>query len=194
MTVVSTLTIAAGGVVVNGVSSFANNISLTGGSTFLPGSDNTGTVGSGALRFAEVRAVTHYGALVGNADTATKLLTARNINGVAFDGTANITITTAASGFSIGGGVTIQSVLSATVVWDIPNTTAGNVATTTVTVTGAAVGDVCIVDQPQFATIATAAVFARVTSANTVTLYYINNTAGAIDPASQTFRIVVFHI
>lgn len=40
-------------------------------------------------------------ALVGNASTATALATARNINGVAFDGTANITVT-AASGTLTG--------------------------------------------------------------------------------------------
>jgi hypothetical protein len=37
---------------------------------------------------------TVYGALVGNASTATALATPRNINGVAFDGSANITIPT----------------------------------------------------------------------------------------------------
>ena len=38
------------------------------------------------------------GALTGNADTATKLTTARNINGVAFDGTAAITLSTLVNG------------------------------------------------------------------------------------------------
>lgn len=45
-------------------------------------------------------------ALTGNASTATKLLTARNINGVAFDGTADITVTantTNAATFNNGG-------------------------------------------------------------------------------------------
>lgn len=40
-------------------------------------------------------ASTFVGALTGNASTATTLATARNINGVAFDGSANITIATA---------------------------------------------------------------------------------------------------
>ena len=49
--------------------------------------------------------------LSGNAATATKLATARNINGVAFDGTANITITTslAAATTSTIGGVIVGS-------------------------------------------------------------------------------------
>jgi hypothetical protein len=44
--------------------------------------------------------------LSGNAATATKLATARNINGIAFDGTQDITITTslaAATSSTIGG-------------------------------------------------------------------------------------------
>ena len=49
---------------------------------------------------------TVYGALVGNADTATKLATARTINGVSFDGSANITITAAApNALTIGSGL-----------------------------------------------------------------------------------------
>lgn len=46
----------------------------------------------------KVTATTFVGALQGNATSATKLATARTINGVAFDGTSNITITAAANG------------------------------------------------------------------------------------------------
>jgi len=42
-------------------------------------------------------------ALTGNASTATALQTARNIQGVSFDGTANITVVTAGSGISVTG-------------------------------------------------------------------------------------------
>jgi hypothetical protein len=53
--------------------------------------------------------------LSGNAATATKLVTARNINGVAFDGTEDITITTSLSpatasvigGVIVGGNLTV---------------------------------------------------------------------------------------
>lgn len=44
----------------------------------------------------------------GNAGTATKLATARNINGVAFDGTANITITDSTKENTITAGTTSQ--------------------------------------------------------------------------------------
>lgn len=47
-----------------------------------------------------------YGALVGNADTATTLATARTINGVNFDGSANITINASvANALTIGDGL-----------------------------------------------------------------------------------------
>ena len=46
------------------------------------------------------------GNLTGNADTATKLATARTINGVSFDGTANITVTAAAGTLT---GTTLNS-------------------------------------------------------------------------------------
>ena len=42
-------------------------------------------------------------ALTGNASTATALATARNIQGISFDGTANITVVTAGSGISVTG-------------------------------------------------------------------------------------------
>lgn len=53
--------------------------------------------------------------LAGNAATATKLLTARAINGVAFDGSAAITVTAAAgtlSGATLAAGVTASSLTS----------------------------------------------------------------------------------
>jgi hypothetical protein len=52
----------------------------------------------------------------GNAGTATQLQTARTINGVSFDGTANITVTAAAgtlTGTTLASGVTASSLLSA---------------------------------------------------------------------------------
>lgn len=51
-----------------------------------------------------------YGALVGNASTATKLATARTINGTSFDGSANITITAATTNaLTAGTGLTLSS-------------------------------------------------------------------------------------
>jgi len=62
---------------------------------------------------ATVANISNY-ILSGNAATATKLATARNINGVAFDGTADITITTslAAATTSTIGGVIVGDGIS----------------------------------------------------------------------------------
>jgi hypothetical protein len=80
---------------------------------------------SGAVTFPDADGVTVTGpltasggvtgALTGNASTATALQTARNINGVAFDGTANITVTAAAgtlTGATLAAGVTGSSLTS----------------------------------------------------------------------------------
>lgn len=84
--------------VANPLSQFAATTSLQLKNTI---SDETG---SGALVFATSPVFTTpnigtaTGSVSGNAGTATKLVTARTINGVSFDGTANISITAAAGG------------------------------------------------------------------------------------------------
>lgn len=61
--------------------------------------------GSGAAG-AAIDATSFIGALVGNASTATALQTARTINGVLFDGTANITVADATKMPLTGGTMT----------------------------------------------------------------------------------------
>ena len=63
---------------------FENNV--------LPDTDNSKDLGASGTRFANVYATTFNGALSGNATTATTLETARNINGISFDGSQDITI------------------------------------------------------------------------------------------------------
>jgi len=70
----------------------ANMSNVSFGATVIPSANTTYNLGSSSFKFSNVFSQTFTGALVGNADTATKLATARTINGVAFDGTANITI------------------------------------------------------------------------------------------------------
>jgi hypothetical protein len=64
----------------------------TFGATVLPTLNTTYNLGSGGFKFLNVYSQEFTGALTGNADTATSLQTARTINGVSFDGTADITI------------------------------------------------------------------------------------------------------
>jgi hypothetical protein len=67
----------------------------------------------------------------GNAATATKLATARSINGVAFDGTANVTIATAATVSTVDNSTNIattayvQNALAANAYYFAPNTFTG---------------------------------------------------------------------
>jgi hypothetical protein len=58
--------------------------------TFIPDATNTSEVFSGSV--GDIQATNFRGALVGNASTATTLETARTINSVSFDGSANITV------------------------------------------------------------------------------------------------------
>jgi hypothetical protein len=62
------------------------------GATVLPSANTTYNLGSASFKFANIFSNQFTGDLVGNADTATALETARTINGVSFDGTADITI------------------------------------------------------------------------------------------------------
>jgi len=64
----------------------------TFGTTVLPTLNTTYNLGSSTFKFLNIHSQEFTGALTGNADTATALQTARNINGVSFDGTADITI------------------------------------------------------------------------------------------------------
>jgi len=106
----------SGGRIVIGNGSAAVNVALstdtvTVGSTAI-------TIGSSATTIAgltSVTSTTFVGALTGNASTATTLATSRNINGVAFNGSGDITVTAAAgtlSGATLASGVTASSLTS----------------------------------------------------------------------------------
>lgn len=76
--------------------------------------------------------------------------------------------------------------------FDFPSVLNNGSTTTTVTVTGAAVGDLAL---PVHGTWATGwIIMARVTSANTVTVYMTNNTGGTSDLASGTLSVMVFQV
>lgn len=65
-----------------------------GGSVYgniLPYTNNSYNLGSSSNKWSNVYSTKFIGALTGNADTATKWATARNINGMTVDGTANRT-------------------------------------------------------------------------------------------------------
>jgi hypothetical protein len=61
----------------------------------------------------------------------------------------------------------------------------------TFTVTGLLVGDIPVVVKPT-ATAGVGIVNARVSAADTLAVTFMNATAGAVDPASETYTVLVF--
>lgn len=88
------------------------------------------------------------------------------------------------------GGATLVGYLSATKTWDPPSLANGAGADTTVTVAGAAVGDLCVVG---FSSIAAAGwlLSASVTAANTVAVTLYRAYGGTSDLGSGTLRVGV---
>lgn len=92
---------------------------------------------------------------------------------------------------NIGGGGTIRKLDVGTVVLNPGSATTNSVVVVTFTLTGAAVGDVVVVNPPaaiEAGLIATA----FVSAANTVTVRVANITAGTVDAASATWSYVWF--
>lgn len=89
----------------------------------------------------------------------------------------------------------VDRVLVYTGTLDLGNaaTGSGTFASADVTVTGVAFGDVVIGVSLGVDTVDTA-VIGAVTAANTVTVTVLNNTAGAVNLASTTVRIVVLRL
>lgn len=82
-------------------------------------------------------------------------------------------------------------ILRGSLTHNFPSISSVSLATQTLTVTGAQVGDTVVVGRP--ATLdAGLVVSGEVTSANTVTVTVNNPTAGAIDPPSLTYPVTVF--
>jgi len=102
-------------------------------------------------------------------------------------------ITHGKSWTSSSGVLGIKQILYGSATWDPASIAAGAQATTTITVSGAASGDLVIVSFRQ--TIANGLIVkAFVTAADTVTVYLDNTTAGAIDPGSGTVRVAVIDV
>jgi hypothetical protein len=96
-----------------------------------PGAQDIGGAGS---TWRNIYATTFNGALSGNATTATTLATARNINGVSFNGSADVTVPAAAgtlTGSTLAAGVTASSLTSVA--------TLGSLTVTGATTTGSVV-------------------------------------------------------
>jgi uncharacterized oligopeptide transporter (OPT) family protein len=97
------------------------------------------------------------------------------------------------AGVTIGAsGTAIASVISATATLDFASTNAHECSSATITVTGAAVGDVVALGIPTAVVGTSGVFFGWVSAADTVTVRYHNTDKNnAVDPASGTFRATV---
>lgn len=93
-------------------------------------------------------------------------------------------------GIKVNIGTTLKRLLSASANLDFPSIAAHTTADLTITVTGALVGDSVSLGPPA-APVSGIIWSAFVSATNTVTVRAANITAGAIDPALQTFRATV---
>ena len=86
----------------------------------------------------------------------------------------------------------MSAVLSNTATLDFGSIAANLAADLTVTVNGARANDPCLVAPPA-APDAEISFTAFVSANDTVTVRAANNSAGAVNPASATYRVMVFH-
>lgn len=89
----------------------------------------------------------------------------------------------------IGGGTKIAKYLSTTATWNPGSVAAAGQTSTTVTLTGAALGDVALCSFSL--DLQLLQLTANVSAANTITCVLQNGTAGPIDLASGTLRVSV---
>lgn len=90
----------------------------------------------------------------------------------------------------VNGGTSLTGILSATAELDFGSIATNSSAELTVTVTGAAAGDIAMLGPPAALT-ADLVFFCFVSAADTVTVRAVNATGGAIDPDSGTYRVAV---
>lgn len=99
-------------------------------------------------------------------------------------------------GLTVGGGAgaAISKILSASATLNFGSTAAGASTDLTITVTGAVDGDPVFLGVPNGSTLANGVFTAWVSAADTVKVRFTNtNLLAALDPASGTFRVAVFH-
>lgn len=100
---------------------------------------------------------------------------------------ASVTGDLTAGTLAVGAGTVIKKIASDTASVDFPSISAAATGSATFTLTGAAAGDMVVLNPPS---LTTGLVFAgaAVTGANTVTVYAVNATANPINEAAATFR------
>ena len=151
-------------------------ISLTSG---LPGLGSTVNWTFDTTKITFPDTTTQTTAYTGNASTATKLATARNINGVAFDGTAAITVTADAgtlTGTTLKSTVVNSSLTSVGTLAGLRTTGLNNFGSNTFTKAGYDTGDITLDNGS--------------TDTPGLLMYYANHNNFAFDSWNGTFNIL----
>jgi hypothetical protein len=101
--------------------------------------------------------------------------------------------TAAVGALAVSTGTTVKNIKSGTASVDFASITNAETGSATFTVTGAAVGDIVVVNPPA---LTTGLVFggATVTAANTVTVYATNASAAPINETAKDFAYVWFDL
>ncbi|HOW28192.1 MAG TPA: hypothetical protein PK876_06795 [Elusimicrobiota bacterium] len=103
-----------------------------------------------------------------------------------------VTIDGTGAGLVVGtGGAKVLNILSASNTLDFGSTTTGASTDLTITVTGAAVGDVVSLGIDNNSITTNGVFMGWVSALNTVTIRFLNNDTATQDPASGTFRAMV---
>jgi hypothetical protein len=152
------------------------------GNTYMSGKQSIGTTSNTALLHLAAGSTTANTAPL-KFTSGTNLTTPEN-GAVEYDGT-NYFVTSGNTRYALAKTLTAAATL------DFSSTAAQNSSNLTVTITGAADGDAVSLGVPNAAVNDNSSYSAWVSAANTVTVRFTNNSSGAIDPASGTFRVSV---
>lgn len=174
----NTFSVSNSGIVTAGIAANANNTSfLSLGKSFFGGSTTPTAV-------LMIRAGTASANTAPLKFTSGTNLTTPEAGAVEFDGT-NFFGTISTTRY------TFAKTLTNTATLDFASTNAQTSTDLTITVTGAATGDVVILGVPNGSVNANTCFTAWVSATNTVTVRFNNYSSGAVDPASGTFRVSV---
>jgi hypothetical protein len=89
----------------------------------------------------------------------------------------------------IGGNIFAMCAVSVTI--DVTSVSASTTAEQSVTVPGVLLGDIVVVVPPSTLNAGLGIAGARATATDTVAIRFVNATAGALDPASAVFTLLV---
>jgi hypothetical protein len=133
------------------------------------------------------------GSIINNAGAGPAVNIGATAADIQFDETCRFTGTVTVNATAYANGCEVRRILSGSATWDPASIADGDEAETTVTVTGAALGD--FVDACSFSIdVADLGVSAAVSATDTVAVSLLNNTGGAVDLASSTVRVRVLKV